>query len=312
MVTTQRAELAARLTTPMAALAAACARVWGQREAIDAELQKRFGSIPHVTFAYALDTRARQVSSNMTKKGLQPADFGRDRSHRPYMRSANPVAADFHLSEAYISLHARRPSVTAIQVVRDKGMLLGFVGADFDLRNLPNVGEMYEEPSAWRQMKGDPAIRGSLFQSCRVDSIADQHIDEVMAVVEELVREHGVFHTKLHFSSSRATIWLYDDPYNYRLLEYEALCDPDVCLVYPRRPYPEGARVPEKDVRRILDGWRELRFADENIYLRSGSLNIMNGRIALNFSCDGTHYLQHDEFLNRNNAFWTSITAVAQ
>jgi hypothetical protein len=30
---------------------------------------------------------------------------------------------------------------------------------------------------------------------------------------------------------------------------------------------------------------------DENIDLRSGSLNIYNGIVGLNFSCDGSHYM---------------------
>lgn len=40
------------------------------------------------------------------------------------------------------------------------------------------------------------------------------------------------------------------------------------------------------------------------IYLRSGSLNIVNGKVGLNFSCDGTHYLNYDEFLEKGLDFW--------
>jgi hypothetical protein len=43
---------------------------------------------------------------------------------------------------------------------------------------------------------------------------------------------------------------------------------------------------------------------DEHIYLRSGSLNIYNGIVGLNFSCDGSHYMPWDDFLHKNLGFW--------
>ena len=47
----------------------------------------------------------------------------------------------------------------------------------------------------------------------------------------------------------------------------------------------------------VLDRLRELRLADENIYLRSGSLNIINGMVGLVFSCDGSHYIGYQDFI---------------
>jgi hypothetical protein len=44
---------------------------------------------------------------------------------------------------------------------------------------------------------------------------------------------------------------------------------------------------------------------DETIYLRSGLLNIFNGMIGLTFSCDGSHYMPWQEFLDKNLDFWT-------
>jgi hypothetical protein len=62
--------------------------------------------------------------------------------------------------------------------------------------------------------------------------------------------------------------------------------------------------VPPEDVARILGHLRDLRMADENIYLRMSSINLFNGMISLTFSCDGTHYMRHDEFLDKGNDFW--------
>lgn len=84
----------------------------------------------------------------------------------------------------------------------------------------------------------------------------------------------------------------------------DELSNTDVCLAYPSRPYYERAIVPSNKIGKILKLIKELRFADETIYLRSGSLNIVNGKIGLNFSCDGTHYLNWDEFLAKGLDFW--------
>jgi len=302
----QRKSLTAMMKTPLQQVAQACVGVWHERQKLDLLLQESLADIPFCKFLYALDPHGVQVSSNISHEGLIGKDFGRDRSQRPYMQQIK-VGMDFLLSEAYISMRARRPSLTALTTVFDaENNLLGYIGADFDLRDLPLTRQLYDEPTSWRQIKGDPAIRGTVFHQTRTDSRMDQHIDEVLGVVEELLLEHGIFHAKLHFSSSRATIWLVDDPYRYRLLDIDMLNDPDICLAYPRRPYPEGAVVPAERIRDVLDGLRELRYMDEMFYLRAGALNIFNGMVSLTFSCDGSHYLPWDEFLNREHAFWAS------
>ncbi len=302
----QRKSLEQRIRKPLEALAGRLTTVWGDRQAMDAMLQEGLTTIPDVRFLYALDNRGVQLSDNIGPEGVLEKDFGRDRSHRPYMQQLHP-GTDFILSEAYISIRAKRPSLTAMQVVRDdQGRQLGYLGADFDLRQLPLTQEMalYDEPTQWRQIKGDPAIRGTVFHQTRVESEMDRHIDEALGVMDELMVDHGVFHTWIHFSSSRAIIWWIDDPFRYRLLDIHLLTDPDICLAYPLRPYPENAIVPAEKIRPVLDGFRELRFMDETLYLRSGSLNIFNGMVGLTFSCDGSHYLPWDEFLDRSHAFW--------
>ena len=309
-VAQQREALANLLREPLALAAAACSRAWPNRADLNAVLLHAFTTLPSAKYLYALDTRAVQLSDNISREGLIETDFGRDRSDRPYMNEAVPNRG-FLLSQAYISLRAKRPSLTAIQIVRnDRGQVLGFVGADFDLRDLPITSRLYEEPTYWRQIKGDPAIRGAVFQQTRSESALDRNIDTVLGVLSELMEDHGVFHGKLHFSSSRATVWLVDDPYRYRLLDIDALTDPDTCLIYPHVPYPAHAIVPREQIRPVLDNLRALRFMDETFYLRAGSLNIFNGMVGLTFSCDGSHYLPWDEFLSKGYDFWASGKAI--
>ena len=304
----QRISLAEQLKTPLAALATQCAAVWGDRKALDIVLNDNFSNIPYCMFLYALDTNGIQISDNISPGGLLPEHYGRDRSQRPYLREAVP-AWGFLLSDAYLSLRANRPSVTALQVVHRDEHTVGYIGADFDLRDLPDTAEHYEESNAWRQIKGDPAIRGTVFQQCRVDSLMDNNMELAMAILQDLITERGLFQAVIHFSSSRATVWFTDDPYRYRILDHEALSDPDICMLYPRRAYPADALMPADIIPNVLKGLRQLRSADETLYLRSASINIFNGMISLTFSCDGSHYMSWQEFLDKDMAFWLGTAA---
>jgi len=305
----QRESLGALLGESMQALAGRCVGLVHEPAALEALLTD---ALPHMAYCkhlYALDRNGVQVTDNITRDGHDAAHYGRDRSERPYMEGIGDDGSDFKLSDAYISRNNKRPSLTAVQVIRDaSGTRLGYLGADYDLRELPQTAALYAEPSDWRQIKGDPAIRGGVFQQQRVESVLDTRLDEVFALLHELMTEHGIFHSKMHFSSNRATIWLVDDPYSYRLLGIDDLTDPDTCLAYPRRDYFERAIVSPGLIMPIFEGFRRLRFADENVYLRSGSLNLVNGMVALNFSCDGSHYLRFDEFLSKESDFWFGAT----
>jgi hypothetical protein len=299
----QRETLAQTLREPLGQLAGHCAPAWGDRDALDAILTEHFSSIPHCSFLYCVGTDGVQVSNTISQAGVEPGHFGRDRSQRPYMKEAVPNWG-FLLSDAYISLNRHRPSLTALQVVTRDTAILGFLGADFDLRNLPVTAELYEEPGYWRQVKGDPAIRSGVFQQCRVESPMDANIDQALTILEELLTQRGVFQCQVHFSSSQATLWTIDDPYRYRILDAEALNDPDICLLYPPRDYPLDAAIPQHDIRRILDTLQTLRLTDPTFYLRMATINIFNGMVSVTFSCDGTHYMPHVEFLMKNTAFW--------
>jgi hypothetical protein len=300
----QREQLARMLHEPLTCLAEQCAPEWDCRAALNTVLQSGFDNIPFCTYLYCVNTEGVQISDTFGEAGLMAGFAGRDRSQRPYMKEVVP-AWGFLLSDAYISLSKSRPSLTALQIVRaENGQVLGYVGADFDLRNLPVSSTLYEEPGHWRQIKGDPAIRSCVFLQCRIESPMDQHLDQALSILEELLTQRGVFQCQIHFSSSQVTIWTLDDPFRYRILDQETLSDTDICLVYPPQPYPEEALIPLPDVARILANLRSLRMADENIYLRMSSINLFNGMVSLTFSCDGTHYMRYDEFLSKDGPFW--------
>jgi hypothetical protein len=288
----------------MERLAGRCSEVWPDKGRLEQCLEQGLEWFPSCKYLFVLDDKAQQITDNISATGPLPEHMGRDRSERPYLQDS--LAGDiFALSDAYISRNARRPSLTAVQHITDaQGALLGYLGADFDLRELPLTRELYKQPEQWVQMKGDPAIRGGLFSQQRVESPMDKRIDEVLDLLINLIEEHGVFHGKLHFSSSRATLWFIDDPLRYRILDIEDLSDPGIVMTYPNRPYPEDADIPLDKVREVFKTFRALRFMDETIYLRAGSLNIYNGMVGLNFSCDGSHYMPWDQLLEKNLSFW--------
>ena len=303
-VARQRMLLRSRLSGPMKRLANDCAAVWPERIALEKVLEQGLELLPYSKYLFILDDSARQITSNISHNGLLPENFGRDRSERPYL--ADAIAGEkFSLSNAYISRNARRPSLTAARHILDEDdRLLGYLGVDFDLRELPLTREVYQQEDKWMQIKGDPAIRDGLFMQQRIDSAMDRRIGEVLDLVVELVKVHGVFHAKLHFSSSRATLWLLEDPLRYRILDIEDLTDPGICLAWKQHDYPSDAEIPIERIKDVFQTMRDLRFMDETIYLRAGSLNIFNGIVGLNFSCDGSHYMHWSEFLDKNVGFW--------
>ena len=302
----QREELARMLREPLALLAERCIPVWKDRDRLNTVLLEGFSSIPYCTYLYAVGTDRVQLSDHVSNSGITREHYQLNRSERPYMKETIPEWG-FLLSDAYISQEEHRPSLTALQVVVSETGTLGYLGADFDLRNLPVTSTLYQEPDDWRQVKGDPAIRGTLFQQTRTESPMDRYMQTALSILEELLAERGVFQCQIHFSSSQAVIWTIDDPLRYRILDYEALTDPDICLLYPSRPYPVDARIPRTEITRILSAMQGLRKVDMTIYLRTASINIYNGMVSLTFSCDGSHYMHYDEFLSKGASFWSGV-----
>jgi len=303
-VTKQRKALKRLLSQSMSEVATACTEKMHDRPALEDILSNEMERAEYCKYLWVLDKSGRQLTDNIKRTGIKQGQVGRDRAARPYLQRAFK-GKDYYLSDAYISRNRLRPSITAVKTIYDKdGEVNGYLGADFDLRELPHTGDEIDDEKIWRQVKGDPAIRSGLFSQQRVESAMDAQISEVLNVMKELILAHGVFHAKFHFSSSRATLWRVDNPFDYQILNIDELSDPDICLAFQHRKYFEKATVNAANISKIFQQFKDLRFSDETIYLRSASLNIVNGMVGLNFSCDGSHYMHYKEFLEKNMAFW--------
>lgn len=302
-VLAKKAALAEAVSEPMAQLGNRCAGVWPNADTLDRILREAIGSIPHCHLLYAWDLNGIEISSMVQASGADPSWRGRDLSQRPYLKNHLPFKGVM-LSSVYMSQYLPKQCITALQAVTRDNNLLGFIAADFALEDLLHDSRLTAPEVHWQQFRGDPAVRGTVFMQERTPSLLDQHIDEVLDLIHRLMSHHGVFHSKIHFSSGRCSLWLFDDPYNYRLHRVDEIVNPDFCLAYPVRPYPANARVSPEQIRRVLEEFKALRFADETIYLRSSSLNIMNGLVGLTFSCDGSHYMPVEEFMEKDLSFW--------
>jgi hypothetical protein len=300
----QRETLEKLLFESMTELSAACANEMDNQAALENILVAEMRKADYCKYLWILDKTGRQLTDDVARTGFKRGQIGRDRIARPYLQRALK-GDDYYLSEAYISRNRKRPSLTAVKAVYDQhGKVSGYLGADFDLRELPQTAAQYEDEKIWMQIKGDPAIRSGLFSQQRVESAMDAQMDDILSLVEELILARGVFHAKLHFSSSRASFWLVDNPYDYQILNFDELSNPDICLAFRHQQYFTRAIVAAEEIALVFQQFKALRFADETIYLRSASLNVVNGMVGLNFSCDGSHYMSYKEFLDKNMTFW--------
>ena len=294
-----------KLESALEKIANNCSRIWNNRTQLDSQLTQGISMIEHCCHIYAINSQGIQVSSSISCSSKKPdGGLERDRAQRPYIRQISP-GNRFLLSLAYINQKNGKLSVTAIHTVHSpKGALLGYIGVEFMVDQLPHSTSIYDEPNQWKQLKGDPAIRSHLFSQTRVESVMDREMSVVMQQIKTLMCHHGAFQINLHFSSSRTTVWFTESPLKYRLIDAGMLTQPNLSLNYPICKYPTDSKIKESQIGKIFEIFHRLRIGDDTIYLRSASINIFNGLISLTFSCDGTHYLPHTDLLNPDHSFW--------
>jgi len=298
----QLAAMSVRLRELLEKVARRCTSAWSSKRGLDTVLKIWIQRMPYCRLLYAIDRDGIQVSANIRADSIDHKTTGQNLSDRPYF--TNVPGSGFLLSNVYISTASGRSCVTAIHSVTEGGETVGYIAADFDLRDLPLLQTTCRQQDTWRRITGDVMISNHLAAVSREPSLVDQKIVDVHAILDELVCEHGIFHAKLHYSSSRVTLWLMDDPYHYRIHVLDELVDPSLCMVYRKRQYPSSALVRTSEVLRVFQRFAELRLRDPYFYLRAGSLNIMNGLVGLTFSSDDTHYIEAGQFLRRNIDVW--------
>ncbi len=307
-IAAKKKRLARMAADSLSNIADASVTAWHDPEALDNILLQGLKDLPCCHMIYAVDTNGILISANVESNQLDTQWRGRDLNGRPYLDNTLPYQG-LTLSPVYTSRHNMRPCITVMQAVRHEEEILGFIAADYNIDDLPEQQEQTTRTTNWKQYKGDPAIRGTLFLQERVVSAMDEVLDEVIDIITGMMQHHGIFHAKIHFSSSRASFWSAEDPFDYSIHPLEEIVDPERCLAYPRRPLHERAQVSADEISLVLNLFKHLRNADETVYLRSASFNLINGMVGLTFSCDGSHYIHYSEFLSMDTGFWFGETS---
>ncbi len=299
----KKAALAEAISDKLAKLSDDCANVWPDADKLDHALEENINRIPNCHLLYAWDVNGIEVSSMVQPDRTDKNWRGKDLSERPYLKNNLPFKG-IMLSSLYWSMYTEKQCITALQAINRSENLVGFIAADFAVNDLLKDTKLSAPDMHWQQFRGDPAVRSTVFMQTRSQSLLDEHMDEVLHTFHSLMTEHGVFHSKIHFSSGRCSFWMLDDPYNYRIHGVDEIVNPEICLAYPMHDYPKNAQVTPAELREVFKQFKQLRFADDTIYLRSASVNTMNGMLGLTFSCDGSHYMSVQEFLEKDLAFW--------
>jgi len=102
-------------------------------------------------------------------------------------------------------------------------------------------------PERWLQIKGDPSVRAFLFEQQRIESMFDTSIDRLHQIVSVLLAQKGVFHTKIHYSSSQLTCWFARDPFCYEKWVREEVLEEGFLDRFPDTDH--AGRVPVLDTR---------------------------------------------------------------
>lgn len=202
----QRDYIESMLISPLSRMAQICARTWDDRIALDFALKSflKRNTGHRCRLLYVIDKHGRQYSSRISESGSDDSIIGRDLSARPYLAQLNPDdQKHFVLSDVYVDKQTHKPCITALHSIRKNDEIRGYIAADFGLRELPLKRVDEVQLQEWRQIRGDPSIRGTLFQQTCSRSAMDEHLEEVLDVVESLITEQGIFHAKLHFSGIR-------------------------------------------------------------------------------------------------------------
>lgn len=275
---------------------------WQYHEELTAQLLESLCRLPHCQLLYVINTDGTQLTGNITRNGIDDTWKDQDLSDRPYF-SGNLPFRGMLLSAVYLSQRSMQPCITAVQAINHNGELLGFIAADFHIKDLPIINTSTLQRMHLKNSQHHPANANGIGKQKRLTE-ADSNIDYLIYALSTLIQEHDVFHCKLHFDSERCNLWSYQNPHDYQLHRIQDLMSSEIFDLYPASEYNERSVVPIEKIPLVFAQLKALRQADDNNYLHSGSLNIANGMVGLSFSHDESEYLSVDEFLNRDLGYW--------
>lgn len=300
-VSNKKKFLSSLIKAPMQQTELACVKLWSDIGAVSEYLLQSLCRLPHCQLLYVVDIRGKQITGNVTRNGINDTWQGQDLSDRPYFKGDLPFRG-MTLSPAYLSQRSMQPCITAMQAVNQTGELLGFIAADFHLKDLPVISTSTLQKMHSHSSRQNPVNSSSKVKKRKTQT--DLNIDYLIYALSTMMQEHGVFHIKLDFDSEHCNLWSFQDPYHYRIHSIKELMSSDLLDQYPATGFNRRNVIPIEQIPQIFAQLKALRQTDDNIYLHSGSLNIVNGMVGLTFSHDEPRYIGVEEFLNHDLGHW--------
>jgi hypothetical protein len=293
------------LRDPLGEIADLCGETFDQPARLNQVLTSGIQRLESCALVYVINPFGIQMSGNVGRSESDEDYFGQDLSERTWFRLARENREPIFMSDVYISRPENAIGITAVHRITSRnGTLLGYLCADFLLRNLPLVTPDVPQTGHWKRIAGDPTIRDLMYHQERNVSDMERQFDDLKIILHDLVTHRGIFHFKLHFSSSRATLWCADDPMRYRVHVLDEIIQPSICLAYNIQPPLEESCVSSEQLEQVLNHFHQLRTSDPYLYLRAASLNTVNGLVGLNLSWDSQHFVPVDQFLASDTAHW--------
>ncbi len=307
-ITQQQELFCSWVSTPLSNIAKDCAGVWNETcdcdERLSTVLKSSIKQLPQYSFCYLISPEGKLLTPTFChdeSSAIEIFSIGRDVSARPYFVEWESSNQKFFLSHPYVSILTGRLCMTAMQAVHIDSGTVAVLAIDFDGSRSNSFNSKPVWDRAHIQTKGDPSIRQQLFQQTRTITPMEEQIDDVHCSTEKLFLYHGAFFVQLRYSRSTATARFTENPYFDASFQLDQLLNSDSTN---RQPMSSMSIVTESQIKPVLQLFKKLRLADENIYLRSASLNLISGLVELNFSCDGTHNLPVEQFLEKSADFW--------
>lgn len=125
----------------------------------------------------------------------------------------------------------------------------------------------------------------------------DDRLDDILKLCVELILNKGVYHLKIHFSSSQLVCWTFDNPYSYQVYTSEEIFSDNFMDLFAPLNTKLHSCIDKNKIIPILESFKYLRCGKEGSELRNASIHIINGYIGLTFSCDDTRYINFKNYI---------------
>ena len=129
----------------------------------------------------------------------------------------------------------------------------------------------------------------------------DDHMEQLLSIVETLITRKGVFHIAIHFSSSQLVCWTFDNPYSYQIYHADEIFSDHFMRLFAPLDAHLHTCIEHEQLVPILNTLKSLRNKPDGSELRNASIHMLNGYIALSFACDDTRYINFKNFISMNH-----------